>query len=190
MSSHTSGRSGNDAGKAADRVKASAGGIARSAAEAGEHTKRHAADSRDEAADAAVDKSEGMREAASRSAGAAKEKLHAAADYVRGTDAREMSGDLMNRAAAYPLASVLIVSGLVIGGGFLVATMLRDEGADGEVAGVRRPRGLSSVTSSLGPKGQETLTRIRDAAVSFAIAMAVDTAEQIFPGFREHFERG
>jgi hypothetical protein len=189
MASHTSGRGGNDTGKAADRVKASAGGT-RSAAEAGEPTKRHAADTGDEAADVAGDKSDGMREAASRSARAAQEKLHDAVDYVRDTDPRQMGGDLMNRAATYPLASVLIVSALVIGGGYLVATMMRDEGVDREVTGGRRPRGLSSVTSAFGPKGHETLAKIRDAAVSFAMAKAVDTAEQIFPGFREHFDRG
>ena len=190
MASHTSERGGNDASKAPDRVKASTASPVKGKADAIEHKRRQAGDGLDEAADAVGEKGEGLREPAARYARNAQEKLHDAADYVRDTDARQIGRDALDRAAAYPLASVLIVSAVVIGGGFLVATMLRNEGAGGEVAGGRRPSGLASLASGLGPKGQETANRIRDAVVSFAVAKAVDTAEQIFPGFREHFDRG
>jgi len=42
----------------------------------------------------------------------------------------------------------------------------------------------------LGPRATETLGRIRDAAFGFALDRAVDKVDGMFPGFREHYERG
>jgi hypothetical protein len=49
---------------------------------------------------------------------------------------------------------------------------------------------LASAASGLGPKATETVGRIRDAAFSFALDRAIDTVDELFPGFREHYERG
>jgi hypothetical protein len=120
----------------------------------------------------------------------AKDKLHDAADYVRDHDAGEMGRDAMSAATAHPVASVLVLSAVVIGGSWLVAAFLRDDGfADQSEQPGRRMR-LASAVSGLGPKGAETLSRIRNAAMSFAFAKAVDGIDGMFPGFREHYDRG
>jgi GH25 family lysozyme M1 (1,4-beta-N-acetylmuramidase) len=33
------------------------------------------------------------------------------------------------------------------------------------------------------------LGRVRDAAISFALTKAIDTVDDMFPGFRDHYER-
>ena len=137
-----------------------------------------------------AEKGKGAPEPVGQYARATQEKLHEAADYVRDTEARQMGRDAMETATSHPVASLLIVSAVVIGGSFLLAAVLRNEEADSQVGPRRRPMGLASAASGLGPKGMETLTRIRDAAFSFALARAVDTAEELFPGFRGHYERG
>jgi len=76
----------------------------------------------------------------------------------------------------------------VVGGVFLAALADKDE---------KEPHGtkstgtfrLSSAVDGLGPKGADALSRMRDAAVAFALAKAVATVEEVFPGFKEHFER-
>jgi hypothetical protein len=87
----------------------------------------------------------------------------------------------------YPVASWLVLGAVVIGGGLLVA-MLRDHGAEDGLGEFRGPRRLAAV-SAMSPKVIETVSRVRDAAFSFALAKAVDTVDEIFPGFREHYER-
>jgi hypothetical protein len=104
------------------------------------------------------------------------------------SDADEMGRDVMRAAATYPMTSLLVLSVVVIGGGMLVAAMLRDDAA--ETSGrPGRPMRLASAMSGLGPKGTETLSRIRDAAFSFAFDKAIDHVDVMFPGFREHYER-
>jgi hypothetical protein len=71
----------------------------------------------------------------------------------------------------------------------LVAAMLRDdEGIDGSGESGRR-LGFAAATSGMGPKVTETLSRMRDAAFSFALAKALETVDEMFPGFREHYVR-
>ena len=188
MASHTSER-GSNAVKA-HQVKGATASGAKSVADAVDDKKGNAADRIDDAADAVGEKGESAPAAAAPYARAAEERLHDAADYVRDTDARQMGRDAMDAATAHPVASLLLLSAVVIGGSFVVAALLKDGGPEGKAPDGRRPMGLASAAHGLGPKGTETLMRIRDAAFGFALARAVDTAEQLFPGFRDHYERG
>ncbi len=113
-----------------------------------------------------------------------RERVAEAAD-----DAEDVGRDVMRAATAYPVASLLVLSAVVIGGSMLVAAMLQDEGR-GDFTGSPRPMRLASAVSGLGPKATETLSRIRDAAFGFALDRAVDKVDGMFPGFREHYERG
>lgn len=88
----------------------------------------------------------------------------------------------------YPITSLLVMGAVVIGGSMLVAAMFQGHrDASGESG---RPMRLASAVNGLGPRGTETLGRIRDAAFSFVLDRAVDTVDGMFPGFREHYERG
>ena len=143
-----------------------------------------------DAADTVGEKGNDAWQSAERYSRNAKERLHDAADYVRDTDAEDMGRDVMRAATAYPVASLLVFGAVVIGGSMLVAAMLRDDGsADDEGQSPRRPMRLASAASGLGPRGTEALGRIRDAAFGFALGKAVDRLEEMFPGFREHYER-
>ena len=188
MASHTSER-GNNAAKAASEGKGSAG-TAKNVVDPGGDRKGHAADRIDDAAEVVGEKGKSAPEPAASYARVAEEKLHDAADYVRDTDPRQMGRDALDTATAYPVASLLVLSAVVIGGSLVIAAMLHDDASESGPTGGRRPIGLASAAHGLGPKGTETLIRIRDAAFGFALAKAVETAEQLFPGFREHYERG
>lgn len=113
-----------------------------------------------------------------------------AADYVREHDVQDMGRDVMHVAKAHPMASLLVMGAVVLGGGMLIAAMLKDDESAGTPWRSRGVMGLASASSGLGPKGTETLSRIRDAAFSFIFDKAVDTVNEMFPGFREHYERG
>jgi hypothetical protein len=119
----------------------------------------------------------------------AKDTLQDVADYVRDHDEADMGRDVMRSATGYPVASLLVLSAVVVGGSVLVAAMLRNGGPSDGPGKSRQPMRLGSAMSGLGPKGVETLSRIRDAAFSFAFDKAIDRVEGMFPGFREHYER-
>ncbi len=89
----------------------------------------------------------------------------------------------------FPVASLLVLGAVVIGGSFLVAAMLRDHGREDGLGEFRRPRRLAAAVSGMGPRVTDTLSRMRDAAFSFALAKAIDTVDEMFPGFRDHYER-
>jgi hypothetical protein len=89
----------------------------------------------------------------------------------------------------FPVASLLVLGAVVIGGSFLVAAMLRDDGREDGLGEFRRPRRLAAAMSGMGPRVTDTLSRMRDAAFSFALAKAIDTVDEMFPGFRDHYER-
>ena len=127
---------------------------------------------------------------AAKSVGDAIDKLHDVADYVRENDVEDMGRDVMRAATAYPVVSLLVLSAVVIGGSMLVAAILQDDGRAETSRASSRPMRLASAVSGLGPKGTETLSRIRDAAFGFALDKAVDKVDGMFPGFREHYERG
>jgi hypothetical protein len=119
----------------------------------------------------------------------AKDMLQDVADYVHDHDAADMGRDVMRSATAHPVASLLVLSAVVVGGSMLVAAMLRNGGPADGPGKSRQPMRLGSAMSGLGPKGVETLSRFRDAAFSFAFDKAIDRVEGMFPGFREHYER-
>jgi hypothetical protein len=79
---------------------------------------------------------------------------------------------------------------VVVGGGMLIAAVLKGDGAARASGRSRGVMGLAAASRGLGPKATETLSRIRDAAFSFVFDKAVDTVNEMFPGFREHYERG
>ena len=98
-----------------------------------------------------------------------------------------MAQDVWNVATSRSAASLLLLGAVVAGGSYLVAMMLDDFSAD-DSTGSSATR-LHSASRGLGSRNTDTLARIRDAAFSFALAKAVDTVEEMFPGFREHYER-
>ena len=187
MASHTAEQGGNAASKAVERAKDMAASAATSARDAVNPKRQKVADALDNEADTVDEKGTHLPEPAKRHSRTAKDKLHGAADYVRDTDAEEMGRDAMHAATAYPVASLLILGAVVIGGSLLVAAMMTDDGPTGSEQS--RPKGLSSAAAGLGPKGTETLSRIRDAAFGFLLARAVDTVEEMLPGFRDHYDR-
>jgi len=184
MGSHKAEHAGDTASKGRDQIKEAVGGAAKTAADAADDRRPQVAEALDDAAEAV-----GKRAAGKRYSRTAKDKLHDAADYVRDTNGDDMSRDASDVAVANPMTSLLLLGAVIVGGSLLVAAMLDGDTPSG--ASSERPRalGLSSAVSGLGPKGTETLNRLRDAAFSFALAKAVDAADDIWPGFREHYER-
>ena len=93
-----------------------------------------------------------------------------------GRDAVELAQD-------NPVATLLIASAIVIGGGLLVARIVhelnRSDGAE---------RHSTSLVSGWGPQATHTISQIRDAVFGLALMKAVDSLERTFPGFREHFD--
>ena len=143
----------------------------------------HTTERSGDAASKAVDQVKNIAASVATSAGDA-------ADYIREHDVEDMGQDVMRAAKAHPIASLLVMGAVVVGGSMLIAAMLRDDGSSGTSGRSRRVMGLASASSGLGPKGTEALSRIRDAAFSFVFDKAVDTVNEMFPGFREHYERG
>jgi hypothetical protein len=173
-----------------NQVEDYAAGAAKNVGDALDAGREQLADATDDAADTMDEKRKSAPGTATRYSRYAKDKLHDAAEYVRDHDAEDMGRDVMRAATTYPVASLLVLSAVVIGGSMLVATMLRDNGHADSSGPSRRPMRLASAVSGLGPRGTETLSRIRDAAVNFALDKAVDRVDGMFPGFREHYERG
>jgi ABC-type transporter Mla subunit MlaD len=190
MASHTKERAGNSTSNAADQVKDFAAGAAKSVGDALDSGREQVANAMDDAADTMGEERKNAPESAKRYSRNAKDKLHDVADYVRDNDAEDMGRDVMRAATAYPVASLLALSAVVIGGSMLVAAMLQDDGPADASGESRRPMRLASAVSGLGPRGTETLSRIRDAAFGFALDKAVDRVDAMFPGFRERYERG
>lgn len=149
----------------------------------------HVADAQDDAADTNREKRTSALESATRYTRNATDKLHDAANYVRENDVEDMGRDAMRAATAHPMASLLVLSAVVLGGSMIVAALLQPDRHDDGSGQSRGPMRLASAVNGLGPRGTETLNRIRDAAFSFLLAKAVDTVDGMFPGFREHYER-
>ena len=105
-------------------------------------------------------------------------------------DAADLGRELMGVAKAYPVVSLIVMGTVVVGGSLLVSRILQHGEPDDASGQSHRVMSLASASSGLGSKGAETLGRIRDAVFSFVFAKAVDTVEDLFPGFREHYERG
>ena len=175
--------------KAVEDAKQAASNAAKKAGDAVDAKREKVADAIDDAANTVGEQGKKGARPVREYAETAKDKMGDAADYIRDTDAREMGRDAMNFARGYPVASLLILGAVVIGGSMLVASLLEDERAEIASGQAHRAMGLSSAVKGLGPKGTETLTRVRDAAFGFALAKAVEAADELWPGFREHYEK-
>lgn len=171
MSSHASSKAG-DAQDIATRAAKSAGDTV--------NVKRsQVADVIDDAAEKVGEQGKDAPKPLDGYAESAKDKLVTAADYVRDHDAQQMGRDALDTAKEYPVASLAILAAVVIGGGLVVGAMLRDP----------QSGGAQHLASGLGPKTTDTLSKMRDAAYSLVLAKAVDAVEEMFPGFRQHFEK-
>jgi hypothetical protein len=117
------------------------------------------------------------------------ERFENAADQVENISVHRMNDVDDAVESRVPVAPLLVLGAVVIGGGILVAAMLRHDGPEDGLGEFRRPKRLSAVVSGVGPRVAETLSRVRDAAISFALTKAIDTVDDMFPGFRDHYER-
>jgi multisubunit Na+/H+ antiporter MnhC subunit len=188
-------RSENAVSQAADEAKKAARSAGKNLSESAGAAREQVAESLDSAAESLGQKTKSAPQSAKRYSRTAQDKLQGAADYVRDTDVRQMGKDAADAATTHPLASLLVLSAVVIGGGMVVAALARQSGrpsfAHDASFSQEGPRamGLTSSATGIGRKGTETLSRIRDAAFSLALAKAVEAVDDIFPGFREHYEK-
>lgn len=178
----------NSTSKAAEEAKHAAEGVAKKVTDAIDANREKVADAIDETADNVTGYASKAPGRVKDSSKGATDKLHEAASYVRQNNAREMGLDAMNVARQYPVTSIIAFGALVVGGSMLVAAMLDEDQTSGSSSG--SPLRLSSAVSSLGPKGSETVTRIRDAAVQFALDKIVEAADELWPGFKQKYEKG
>jgi hypothetical protein len=183
MTRNSTERLGGAAPKAADRAGNVATATVNKAVDAADAKRGQAADALDTAAGTVDEQGRDLPKPLSEYAGDVKDGLETAADYVRSHDVREMAGQAAKTANELPVASLLILSAVVLGGGLLVASMVRNDDDSGGRAY------FSAASTGLGPKASATVTRIRDAAFSMALTKAIDTIEDMFPGFREHFDK-
>jgi hypothetical protein len=161
-----------------ERAKDVASSTTTSAADAINTKRAQAADAIDDAAERLGEQGKRAPKPLDQYAEVAQNKLNTAADYVRDHDARQMGQDVLEVAREFPVASLTICAAVVVGGGILVGAMLRNPESGG----------AQHLASGLGPKATDTLSKMRDAAFSLVLAKAVATVEEMFPGFREHFE--
>ncbi|HEY9462356.1 MAG TPA: hypothetical protein VIR54_04665 [Vicinamibacterales bacterium] len=117
------------------------------------------------------------------------ERIGNAADQVEHIGVNRTNGVDDAADHPFPLTSVLVLGAVVIGGGILVASMLRDDARKEGLGEFHRPSRLASAVTGMGPRVTEALSRVRDAAISFALTKAIDTVDDMFPGFRDHYER-
>ena len=188
-------RSENAVSQVTDEAKKTARNVGKNLSESTGAAREQVAESLDSAADSLGQTGNSAPEPAKRYSKKAQDKLHGAADYVRDTDVRQMGKDAADAATTHPLASLLVLSAVVLGGGMVVAALVRQSGRSSFAHDSNfsqegsRTMGLTSSATGIGRKGTETLSRIRDAAFSLALAKAVEAVDDIFPGFREHYER-
>lgn len=189
MASHSGERGAGAVSKAADQAKNLAGDAAAKVAAGVDAKREQAAEAIEGAADSIGEAGEHAPEPARRYSRAAKDKLHQTADYLRSYDVEDMERDAADAVREHAIGTLLVLGVVVVGGAILVAKVLDNERPESQAEDEPRSMGLKSAASGLGPKGTETLTRIRDAAFSFVLAKAVEAADQAFPGFREHFDK-
>ena len=102
----------------------------------------------------------------------------------QGHQRSDLGRDAVELAQDNPVATLLVASAIVIGGGLLVARIVHDlNRADGAERSSSSP-----LVSGWGPKATHTISQIRDAVFGLALMKAVDSLERTFPGFREHFD--
>jgi hypothetical protein len=179
--------SAGPASAAAEQIKETMTEGARKAAGAVNESRQTIAQGLDTAAETVERKSDQLPHSFDAYADEASDGLKTAARYVRRHDANDMAEDLVDVLKANPLASLLVIGGVVVGGSLLIKLLAAGEE---NASHSDNPQSLlSPALESLGPRASEAITRVRDAAFNLAMAKAVDTLEEIFPGFREHFEK-
>ena len=102
----------------------------------------------------------------------------------QGHQRSDLGRDAVELAQDNPVATLLIASAIVIGGGLLVARIVHDLNRSDEAD----RHSSASLVSGWGPKATHTISQIRDAVFGLALMKAVDSLERTFPGFREHFD--
>jgi hypothetical protein len=151
-------------------------------------SRNKASDVRQTAPETAGNEGQTRPPAADRAADAISQRVAGAASYVRDHDPSEVVDDAVRAAEEYPVAALLILTGVVIGGSLLAAHMLRP--GETTKADASRARSVFAAASgSLGSQTSQTVTRIRDAVISMALMKAVDAIAEKFPEFRGHFEK-
>lgn len=176
------------AGNAAEHVSEKAAEAGRTVSHAVNEQRRNVAQALDSASDAVDRRGQQLPKPLDQYADHVKDGLSGAATYVRKNDAGDMAEDALDTVREHPIPSLLVLGAVVVGGGLLIASLLAEGDGDADNADGTKSL-LSAAANGLGPKANATIIRMRDAAFNMALTKAVDAVEEMFPGFREHFEK-
>jgi len=176
------------ASNAGEQVNEKAADAGRTVSNAVNEQRRNAAQGLDTASDAVNRNAQQLPKPFDQYANDVKDGLSGAASYVRQHDAGDMAEDALDTVRDHPFPSLLVLGAVIVGGGILIASLV-SEGA-GETDNAHGAKSLlTAAANGLGPKATATIIRMRDAAFNMALTKAVDAVEEMFPGFREHFEQ-
>jgi ElaB/YqjD/DUF883 family membrane-anchored ribosome-binding protein len=114
-----------------------------------------------------------------------KSAMGSTADYVRHNNARQMADDAATLVSDHPVASLLILGAIVAGGGLLLAGVMGGQNESSASSGHLHARS----STVWGPKTAAVVSQFRDALFSLAVARTVQTVDEMFPGFKQHFEK-
>lgn len=111
--------------------------------------------------------------------------IREAAVYLREHDFDDVVRDAVDVVRHNPVVVLLVFGGVILGGAAVVASLRQQQGR------TQSHEGAGTVTAHhvIGAKTHETLGRMREAAFSFALAKVIDSIDNNFPGFREHFDK-
>jgi hypothetical protein len=157
----------------------------RSAEQTLDSQRQKTADAIDEASKSVDRQSDTISDRLDDYADSVKSALGSTADYVRHNSARQMADDAGTVVSTHPLASLLILGAIVAGGGLLFASVISGRNESGASPSDHR----SHAHSMWGPRTTAVVTQFRDALFSLAVAKTVQTVDDMFPGFKQHFER-
>jgi len=148
--------------------------------------RQKAANALDQAADSIHQQADRLPDRLDEYADSVKNALGSTADYVRHNNARQMADDAATFVSDHPVASLLILGGVVAGAGFLLASGMGGNSESSPSSGSR----LNAASSTVwGPRTAAVVSQFRDALFSLAVARTVQTVDEMFPGFREHFDK-
>jgi ElaB/YqjD/DUF883 family membrane-anchored ribosome-binding protein len=168
-------RAGAAASRAADKAQATV-----------DSQRQKAANTLDQAADSIDRQADRLPDPLNDYADSVKSALDSTADYVRHNNARQMADDAASLVSDHPLASLLILGAAVAGAGVLLASVM---GGDSESSASSGHRLHAASGTVWGPRTAAVVAQFRDALFSLAVARTVQTVDEMFPGFREHFEK-
>jgi len=168
------GRAGEIASSTAEKLEASM-----------DSQRQKTADALNEAADGVDRQADRLPNPLDEYADAVKNALGSTADYVRHNNAREMADDAGTLVSDHPVASLLIL-GAAIGGGLILASVI---GGEHESSASSEHRAHSASSTPWGPRTAAVVAQFRDALFGLAVAKAVQSVDELFPGFKEHYER-